>query len=156
MTASGGQVNTELTNIATSINTLYTNLGALATTANSYAAWTTWTPTLTASAGTWGTITSSSYRYTIVGKKVTVEFFAYGTLSGTPTNIRFTLPVTPALTTDDFISGGGMCYQNGTSTSGYFRYDNATATIHCRRYDNNPYPATTGNGFGCNFSYEIA
>lgn len=106
--------------------------GALTGTA--FAAWTAWTPTVTAETGTFTTVAGSG-RYTQVGKKVDWSVTITITTVGTAANgIRFTLPVT-AQATGAYVGNGRntatgaqvQIFLFSTSVANVVRYDNASA-----------------------------
>lgn len=72
-----------------------------------YTPWTAYTPTLSGTTGTWGTTTIVLARWKQLGKTVWFQVTAYGTTSGACTDLRFTLPSTPANTGANAV--GGSC-----------------------------------------------
>jgi hypothetical protein len=118
------------------------------------AAWETWTPVITATAGSITSYTTTTPRYARINKIVVGQIiFAItnvGTASGVPI---FTLPITAASTISNVIFGSyretaatGLTGVVGsfTTTQGLlYRYDNANHIA-------------TGRTYSCSFTYEAA
>lgn len=118
------------------------------------AAWETWTPTITASTGTFTTITVNRARYGLINKIVigTIDFTvtSIGTASGTP---RFTLPITAS----GYAAGGGIGSYRETDVTGIIGITSLfnTTSGQLLRYDNT---AVIGANYRFNgtFTYEAA
>lgn len=81
--------------------------------------WSNWTPTLTAVAGSIGTVTVDYARYIQQGKLVTFAFMAHGTqASANTTGIRFSLPVVAAASTVGFSTFHGAYSIGGALQTG--------------------------------------
>lgn len=118
------------------------------------AAWSTWSPTLTASGSMTFTSTSiATARYIQVGKIVMFQIEFTGTVGGTPdTNLQFTLPVTAAATAG--LVGGAVALDPG-NFGGYY-ISLSTSQVAGRRYDSNSWSAGAGRGFRAIGLYEAA
>jgi len=111
------------------------------------AAWATWTPTITAAAGAFTTITVSTARWSRINNTVTGELIfqvvAIGTASGA---FRFTLPVTPR--------NEPVCFGQDFSATLAIAGRYVSAVMSCVRYDGAS-PIIDGNFYGVNFFYEV-
>jgi hypothetical protein len=118
------------------------------------AAWTTYTPTITAASGSFTTV-SGSGRYTRVGKLCVVQFTVTITTNGTAgTQVIVSAPFGSA--------AGGQAYygvireSNATGYLGYAVISSAGgAVFYCANYDN-VYPGGTGRLIQGTISYEVA
>lgn len=113
---------------------------------------TAWTPTFTASSGSFTTVTVGLARYLEIGKWVVGVLDYTITTAGTATGVTFvTAPVTPRSGTAGHISG------TETSSTGYLVGGQVTSALGLviRRYDGTSV-ITTGYRFICNFGYEAA
>lgn len=117
-------------------------------------AWTTWTPTITASSGSFTTTTVNVARYTTVNKIVIgvidVTVTTIGTASGT---MGVSLPVTAK--TSGFTDGmaiGSWRENTNSGETGVFIWNNTTTMRLCR-YDNGAY-LNGGDRYGGTFMYE--
>ena len=117
------------------------------------AAWETWTPTVTASSGSFTTVTVNLARYGRIGKLVYGQIIftitTIGTASGNPI---FTLPITG--TTAQFLAIGSVREIGTTGFTGIVSQE-STTTAAMRRYDNSAFIAA-GNKFAGSFFYEAA
>ena len=116
-----------------------------------FAAWTSHTPTVTASSGTFTTVSIES-RYLRVGKMViwqgNVTITTAGTASG---NIHVPPPATPFLSLT-----GGISWENQvTGNSGYASLEKTNNRLVLAKYDATSYIAS-GRRVGFNISYEVA
>jgi hypothetical protein len=123
-----------------------------------YTAWTTWSPTLSAASGTWGTITSSNYKYCQIGKTVFFMFFALGTTSNSTTALTFTLPITPVSITTNFLGGGAIIQYQNTVLGGMWQYQQAAAKVYVYLYGGEGASWTASSGNGCTVMghYDVA
>lgn len=116
------------------------------------AAWETWTPTITASSGTFTTTTVNAARYGRIQKIIfgllDVSVTSIGTASGT---MRFTLPVTAFRAI--YVPGSWRDI-NVSGETGVFAMD-GTTICELRRYDNGAY-LTNGDRYVGSFVYEAA
>ena len=117
------------------------------------ATWETWTPTFTASTGSFTTVTTNLARYGQIGKLVYGQIIftitSIGTASGNPI---FTLPITG--TSVQFIAIGSVREIQNTGLTGIVSQE-STTTAAFRRYDNAAFIAA-GNKFAGSFFYEAA
>lgn len=109
------------------------------------AAWETWTPTITASAGTFTTVTVNKAKYCQIQKTVIcyIDFTitTIGTASGIPI---FTVPITQTTVQNGGALGSwretnvsgetGVVTWQSTTTAGLQRYDNAAVLTASDRY----------------------
>lgn len=120
------------------------------------AAWETWTPTITASSGTFTTVTLGTNRYMRIQKLVIVVFDATVTSIGTATGaMQTTLPVTAK--TGGFVDGlaiGTWREKALSGETGVFIWNTTTRAVLVR-YDNGAY-LTNGDQYGGTFIYEAA
>jgi hypothetical protein len=109
------------------------------------AAWETWTPTVTASSGTFTTITVNKAKYCQIQKTVIAFVDFTITTIGTATGIPiFTVPVTQTTVQAGGAQGSwretnvsgetGVVTWQSTTTSGLQRYDNAAVLTASDRY----------------------
>lgn len=119
------------------------------------AAWETWTPTITASVGTFTTTVVNTAQYGRINKiifgKLDVSITTVGTASGA---LRFTLPVTADLMVGN---GDGVGVARETNLSGalmYFYLESSTIG-RCVRYDAN-FGLASGSRFAGYFAYEAS
>lgn len=108
--------------------------------------WTAYTPTYGGSGSqTWGTVTTTTARYMVLGKTMFLQVTATGTVGGTPSDgLTFTLPggfTTKASATNI----GGPCgvVDNGGRKGGHW-YNSTTSVIQCDRYDSGNFSAGSG------------
>lgn len=122
----------------------------------SFTAWSTWTPTFTASGSMTFAATASVARYTRIGKIVYFQITASGTTGGTAsTAVRFTLPVTPALSATANSIGGGCWVTDTNTASGYWGW-NTAGYIQVFKYDLSNFGLGASRAFSlCGF-YEVA
>jgi hypothetical protein len=130
---------------------------AIQTAFGTYTPWTAWTPTFSASAGTWTSIGSTA-RWMQIGKTVHFYIFAVGTTSNTGVaNLRFTLPSTPLQTADNIIGGGCTAFYTGAPFSGCYVYSNSLgAIIVAFSTTSITWTNSASNGFTITGSYEVA
>lgn len=99
-----------------------------------FTAWTNYTPTVTAAAGTPTTITKNGY-YKTIGKTVFIKCVVVITDKGTASgNIIFSLP--SGMTSANNISSVGSCYSVTTGDNGKARTAANATTIDCAKYEN--------------------
>lgn len=116
------------------------------------AAWTTYTPTITAATGTFTTV-SATGRHKVVGKTVHVEISITDTTNGTAAgNVVATLPFAP-LSTNTFVLAGfngssGVASMGNVSTA-------AGGTVNIFKYDGT-FPLATGQTLWLSGIYESA
>jgi hypothetical protein len=118
------------------------------------AAWTTYTPTVTATSGTFTTV-SATGRHTRVGKLAVVQFAVTITTNGTAAG--------QVVVTAPFGAGGaGVTYMGSTRESnatGYLGYaaisTGGGSSFYCANYDNT-YMGGTGRLISGTISYEVA
>ena len=117
------------------------------------ATWETWTPTISASTGTFTTVSVNLARYGRIGKlvygQIDVSITSLGTASGI---LIFTLPITS--TSTNFNAMGSYRETGVTGLSGILDLE-STTTGGMRRYDNASHLAG-GNRYGGFFIYEAA
>ena len=120
------------------------------------AAWETWTPTITASAGTYTSVTVNQAQYgriqKIVVGRIDISITTNGTAAGA---LEFTLPVTA-----DFslaTNGDAFGVARETNVTGYlfYAYPNTTTKARWVRYDN-AYGLGSGYRVIGTFIYEAA
>jgi hypothetical protein len=117
------------------------------------AAWETWTPTFTATAGAFTLVTVNSARYGRIGKLVYGQIiFTITTIGTASVNPIFTLPITA--TNQQFIAIGQVREIQNTGLTGIVSQE-STTTAAMRRYDNAAFIAA-GNKFAGSFVYEAA
>ena len=117
------------------------------------AAWETWTPTVTASAGVFTTITVNLAKYgriqNLVYGQIDFTVTTIGTASGIP---YFTIPITaPSV---NFLAAGQYRETSSTGLSGIISMD-STTYFSLRRYDNASHIAAS-NRYGGTFVYQAA
>lgn len=118
-----------------------------------FSAWTAWTPTVTATSGTFTSV-SGSGRYKQIGKTVFGSIKINIVTNGTAAQaIAFTPPVTP-LTTLGTDFAVGVAREN-VLTGNLSQIFMSGTTLVIIRYDN-VYPGATGAGFQGTFTYEAA
>ena len=118
------------------------------------AAWETWTPTVTSSGGTLGSVTINSAKYGRIQKIVFCSFditiTAVGTGSG---SLNITLPIT-GVTGQNGKAVGVWRERSVTGDMGFVNF--ATTTLaFCQRYDQGAI-LNTGRTFAGTFTYEAA
>ena len=123
-TADGGQVQTEMSALGSSVNNIVNAqirsdaaIDISKTTLGTYTPWTDYTPTISVSGGTAPTYTANfKSRYTQIGKLVTVMLFwtnsSGGTAGAGANPILITTPVNIAVS-DGRIMGSGASYESG-------------------------------------------
>jgi hypothetical protein len=118
------------------------------------AAWETWTPVITATAGTITSYTTTTPRYARINKIVVGQIIFAITNVGTATGVPiFTLPITAASTTPNVIFG---TYRETAATGLTGVVGSFTTTQGLLyRYDNANHIAT-GRTYSCTFTYEAA
>jgi len=103
---------------------------------------------------TFGTITTETARFSIIGRTCYINAFVQGTTGGTASdNITFTVPVAFKESTQYYNTGGCMA-DDGPFYGGLYFNSNATL-VAVKRYDNANFGLGAGRGFGVNFHYEI-
>ena len=117
------------------------------------ATWETWSPTYTASSGSFTTVTTNLARYMRIQKMVTAQIMftitTIGTASGRP---FFTLPITA--TSIFQIPLGPYRETATTGLIGVVSWENTTTAV-LQRYDNNTH-LTASNVYAATFTYEAA
>ncbi|NCX94332.1 MAG: hypothetical protein EBX40_06630 [Gammaproteobacteria bacterium] len=103
-----------------------------------------WTPATTASAGTFTTTSLNVANYLIRGRMLFIETDIIGTTSGTPQNLRASLPFTPSAD----CHGSGYTTDNGTAQAGHPIMTNS-GYIAQYKYAFGNYAATTGQALRC-------
>lgn len=114
------------------------------------AAWSTWTPTITATSGTITTSSTTSARYAQIGKTVIFQAQIVITTNGTGAgSVRVTLPVTARTATNFSFSGvrSGTVTLNGITAS--------TTAVDWQDY-NGTYPGADGRSLYIHGTYEAA
>ena len=117
-------------------------------------AWQTWTPTISASSGSFTTTTINVARYTIINKTVMGVFDVTVSSLGTAAGVmQITLPVTAK--TSGFTDGMaiGSWRENSVSGETGVVMWNSTTAMRLARYDNGVYLATSDR-YGGTFTYE--
>lgn len=118
------------------------------------AAWETWTPVITATAGTITSYTTTTPRYTRINKLVIGQIIFTITNVGTATGVPiFTLPITAAATVSQ-VTFGIYRETAATGLSGVIALNTVTTAL-LYRYDNANHIAT-GRTYSCTFTYEAA
>ena len=107
--------------------------------------WASWTPTYTAVAGTFTSVTTSTAIYQRHGNRVEFAVKASGTTSAGTADLRFSLPIIAA---DTGYSGGGTIFDGTTDYSGYWILAN-TSIVSVRNYN------TSSLGAGINRSFAV-
>lgn len=91
--------------------------------------WTAWTPTITATAGTFTTV-SAAGRYTQIGKTVIWSLTITMTTAGTASNyLQFTLPATAAAGNGSNIGSGRATLPTVASSAQVFLASSTTARV---------------------------
>lgn len=145
-----GITNTQLTAL---INPATASLpGSLA--ASAMAAWTTYTPTITASSGTFTTV-SATGRFMVIGKTVHISIVITDTTNGSAAgNLIATLPTSPALPpvlTNTYVLSG---FNGSTGTSAVGNVStNGSGTVIIFKYDGT-FPIGTGQTLWVSGVYE--
>jgi len=98
----------------------------------------TYTPTYTAQAGTYTSVTTDVASYERIGNEVDLTIRAFGTTSTTPTGLRCTLPYTAADLND--LNTGGWTSDGGTTVGGWV-WGISTTVVEMHRYDTAAYSA---------------
>ena len=115
--------------------------------------WATWTPTLTASHGTW-TGSASLAKYQRFGKRVDFMILASGTTNNASvTELRFTLPVTASSTTN--ARGGGSIFDGAATYAAYWALNSTTVGI-ASNYNTSTLGSGAGRQINVSGSYETA
>ena len=117
------------------------------------AAWTSYSPTITASSGSY-TTASANGNYTRVGKLCVLRLRGLITTVGTGTNPVFSLPFTAATTTNGRFTGA-IRENAATGLSGTATIDSAATTLSTFRYDNGAFSGS-GYDYSITISYEVA
>jgi len=111
-----------------------------------------YTPTYTASTGTFNTVTTTEASYSRVGNEVTVNVVASGTTSAGPLEIIVSLPYTAADVNQ--LSSGGWA-SNGAGAFGAFVSGNSTTTAKLTKYDGTAgWTAGAGRYIAFSLTYE--
>ena len=101
--------------------------------------WTDWTPTCSASTGTYTSVTIEHARLKVVGKTVDLRLSVYGTTDSATQFLQFTAP--PGLeprandAASGFLAAGGCRVADGAGGGqvGYWDYPTSTALFRCGR-----------------------
>ena len=118
------------------------------------AAWETWTPVITATAGAITSYTTTTPRYARVNKIVTGQIIFAITNVGTATGVPiFTLPITAASTVSQ-ITFGVYRETQSTGLSGVVALNTTTSALLYRYYNANH--IATNRTYSCSFTYEAA
>lgn len=126
------------------------------TTLSNYTAWTDFTPTLSGkSPMTWnGNIQEA--RYTRLANTVTTYIYATASPSGSASNgLQSTLPVTPAISSDQVLRGVAQITDNGTNINGFWIWRSSTSLIQIFRYDAANFTLGATAGFAVTITYEV-
>jgi hypothetical protein len=116
-------------------------------------AWQAWTPTMSATSGTFTTVTVNLARYTQIQKLVIAKIDFTITTIGTATGLpRFTLPVTSATTSTMVMGSFRETSQSGFT--GVISYNSTTAAV-MHKHDNSNHLAAS-NRYEGTFTYEAA
>lgn len=118
-------------------------------------AWKSYVPTYSGNGSmTYGTVTTTYAKYTVIGRLVIVTIYATGTVGGTPNNrLTATLPLTAATSVNAGL-GGGWTSDGGGGFTAMVILDSST-TVGIQRYDASAYTAGSGRVISITFSYEI-
>ena len=117
--------------------------------------WATWTPTYSASTGTWTGI-SGVAQWCQMGKIVFIQITAYGTTSASTDSLFFTLPVTPANDSNDLVGGGCVSVESVAEYAGAMTYLSSGVRMEVRRYDRSVYSAGANMGVIASFHYKVS
>lgn len=116
---------------------------------------TTWTPTLTTGSGTIGTTTIDYAKYIQCGKLVIAIIQAHGTTTGTPTDVRASLPVAAASVGNVF--GAGWMIPDGSNDySANIEGTGSSLAKWRRASDNSGYTAGAGRYIAGVIIYEAS
>ena len=120
-------------------------------------AWTTWSPTYSASGSmTFTSVTTNYAKYLRIGKLIIFAIKATGTTGGTPdTTLQFTLPVTAS---SDAVTGNSpfSAFTNDSSTVGGFGFVSSSTVGGVRKYDATNYASGASRQIFCAGAYEAA
>lgn len=131
------------------------NIAISKTALGTYTNYATWLPTYGAQGGgSWGTITTGLAEWNQIGKKVSLNIQALGTISGSVSVLTFTSPVAPATDTANVIGGGAVAFANGSPLGATVVYNGSVFTVSI--FDNRVYGATANCGFSVNLSFKVA
>ena len=120
-----------------------------------YTNYATWTPSYGAQGGgSWGTITTGLAEWNQIGKEVSLNIQALGTVAGSVSVLTFTSPVAPATATANVIGGGALAFANGSPLGATVVYNGSVFTVSI--FDNRVYGATANCGFSVNLSFKVA
>lgn len=155
-TADGGQVNTEVVNLGTSVNNIVdaqigsaANIAISKTALGTYTAWTDYVPVVyAADATTDMTNVIAKARYNQIGKQVTV-WFAISLDAVSAFNAYMTLPINASYNTTEYPAGIGW---NGTTIMAINIFT-TTGRVHFAPYTATNFSGATITG---TFSYEVA
>ncbi len=146
-----GTDETDLKKVIMSLQQVHANTATNTTSIAAHeAAWTAYTPTLTASVGTY-TSASATGRYKTIGKTVFVNVLITITTVGTGTYPEFTLPVTPRDISEVLFYGSEQATTAKTINGRRF----SATTVGVAYYDNSM-PAASGAIFRLTGVYEAA
>lgn len=98
---------------------------------NGHPIWFNYTPTYSASAGTFNTVTTTVARFAMSGNIVHLTIIVKGTTSAAPVSLGVLLPVTGSEVNDPFY---GWVNDAGTAVAAYC-FMNSTSVVYCRKYD---------------------
>lgn len=107
-----------------------------------------------ASAGTWGTQVGQAGAYKVVGSRVFYTAYNSGTTSGTPQNLRMSLPFT-CNATYSFWPSPGYTTDSGTAQASSQEVSASGALIYTYKYNFANYAATTAQVARSTGFYEI-
>lgn len=110
-----------------------------------------YTPTFTAQAGTYSSVTINEASYSRIGNEVTVNINAHGTTSTTPTGLRCTLPYTAA--DSNQLQAGGWASDGGTAFGAYVSAV-STTVVGVQKYDTSAFSAGATRYMAFSLTYE--
>lgn len=120
------------------------------------AAWTSWTPTISASSGSFTSVTCNQAKYVQINKtvigRIDISITTNGTAAG---SLQWTLPVTGSFAQSGNGDGFGVAREMNTTGNLFYCYPTSTTLARWVRYDN-AYGLASGYRVTGTFSYEAA